>query len=204
MNYWDFMRNGGEPEPKIRVWDGSLVNPYNLLPHDMKPIVFIHSISCLARFTGHAAYPYTVGQHSRNLTMLVPPHLKRVALAHDFSEALFNDMASPVKRQNPDYKEAEHDCGLRIFNHFGIGPDEYMELDEFDKRIYANERDVLFAGKIGERGMGDELTKLPAPGLPHIFKETDWRKVRGDLCLLWLTLFPEFDLFTGDFIHGVS
>lgn len=201
MNYWDFMRDGPqEPAPKIRVWDGSLVNPYDVRPEDMKPLVFIHSISCLSRFTGHAAYPYTVGQHSRNLTMLVPPHLQRAALAHDFSEALFNDMASPVKRQNPEYREAEHECGIRIFNHFGISSEEYMELGRYDKSIYVNERDAMFAGKVHERGMGDDLTALNSAHLPHIFKETPWRKVRGDLCLLWLTLFPEFDLLTGEYI----
>lgn len=207
-SYWDFMRNGGSSlpktprEPKIRVFDGSLVNPYDLQPTDMKPLVFMHSISCLARFTGHGIYPYSVGQHSRNLVMLVPNHLKRAALLHDLSEALFNDMASPVKRENPDYKEAEHECGIRIFNHFGVGSDEFMELDQYDKRLYANERNALFSGKIGERGMGDDLVPLPTGNLEHLFKETPWRKVRGDLFILWLALFPEFDMLTGEKVYG--
>ena len=73
-----------EPEPKIRVFDGTLVNPFDLKPSDMKPMVLIHSISTQNRFTGHASYPYSIGQHSRNLAMLVPAHLKRAALIHDF------------------------------------------------------------------------------------------------------------------------
>lgn len=190
------------PAPKIRVFDGSLVNPYDVKPEDMKPLTFIHSISCLTRFHGHAAYPYSVGQHSRNLTLLVPDELKRVALLHDFSEALFNDLASPVKRQNHEYKEAEHEAMIRIFNHFGVGSDEYIAFDEYDKRIYINERDALFVNKVGELGMNDDLQPLNTSQLPHIFKEVSWRKVRGDLILLWLTLLPEFDLITGDYIHG--
>lgn len=186
--------------PKIRVFDGSLVNPYKLTSTDMKPYVFIHSISTLSRFHGHAAYPYTVGQHSRNLCMLVPDHLKRAALIHDFSEALFNDLASPVKRENPEYRAAEHTCGQEIASFFGVGVTELLDLDQYDKRIYANERDVVFAGKIGERGMGDQNVPLPTNGL-NLFGETHWRKVRSDLTLLWLTYFPEFDLYTGDTIN---
>jgi len=221
MNYWQYMASAyleadrikrqaqkdeeallGKIRPKARMWDGSMVDPYDPQPWDMKPMVFIHSISCLNRFTGHAAYPYSVGQHTRNLVLVVPDRLKRAALVHDFAEAWFNDMCSPVKRQNPAYKEAEHEAGIRICNAFGVTSDEIAEFDDWDKRIYVNERDVLFSGKVNERGIGDELTALDLKHLPHVFKETNWRRVRGDLTLLWLTLFPEYDLHTGEYIDG--
>lgn len=187
-----------EPEPKIRVFDGTRVNPFDLKPSDMKPMVMIHLISTQNRFTGHAAYPYSIGQHSRNLAMLVPAHLKRAALIRDFSEAFFNDLTAPVKRVSPAYKEAEHEATIRIFNHFGVTSAEYTELGQWDKAIYVNERDALFAGKIGERGQGDQYTALDTSRIPLAFNETDWRGIRDGLILLWLALFPDFDLFTGE------
>lgn len=207
--YWEFMRDGEDCATrqsdtrcrKIRVFDGTLVDPYNLTETDMKPVVFIHALSCINRFTGHAIHPYTVGQHTRNLALLVPEHLKRVALVHDFSEALFNDMASPIKQQNPGYRAAEHVVTQQVFSYFGIKFSEHEEFDEYDKRIYINERDALFTGKVDELGMGDARVALDTSRLPQAFAETDWRKIRNDLMLLWLVLFPEFDILTGQRVN---
>lgn len=183
---------------KIRVFDGTLVDPYDLKPSDMKPIVFMHSISCLARYTGHAAYPYSVGQHSRNLCWVVPPWLKRAAIVHDFSEAFFNDLASPVKHEHQDYRAAEHACSDKIAAAFDVSKEELDALDPYDKSIYINERDALFAGKLKERGRGDGNLGLDMSAFPDAFREELWRDVRGDLFSLWMDHFPDFDIETGE------
>ena len=182
---------------RIRAFDGTLTNPFDLQASDMKPIVMIHSISTLNRFHGHACFPYSVGQHTRNLVMLVPNSLKRAAMVHDFSEAFFNDLASPVKRVVCEYKEAEHEACIRIGNHFGVSQEEFLELDKWDKGIYANERDALFYGKLHEAAEGDNTIPLDTSKLPMAFKETAWRDIRDGLIILWFALFPEYDLFTG-------
>lgn len=171
----------------IRTSDGRLVDPFNPKPEDIVPKVFIHSISQINRYTGHVKHPYSVGQHTRNLVYIVPRHLRRAALIHDWSEAWFNDLASPVKRECPEYREAEHNATHFIAEHMGVSMEELEEFDPWDKRIYINERDAGFdyrkdfddEGRIGITNMG-----------PWYFAETYWQDIRFDLANEFNWLFP--------------
>ncbi|QWY83414.1 hypothetical protein [Rhizobium phage RHph_X3_9] len=170
----------------IRVADGYLTDPYNLRPEDLKLDVLVHSISTLSRFTGHAKYPYSVGQHSINLADFVWRYTLdhsqyRAAVMHDLSEGWFNDMASPVKKENPDYRLAEKKAGTFIAGMLGVREYELNTIDQYDKRIYVNERDALFYA-VHDTGMGDNLTALPTKYLkPDAFRERNWRDVREEL-----------------------
>ena len=172
----------------IRTSDGRLVDPFNPKPEDIIPKVFIHSISQINRYTGHVKHPYSVGQHTRNLVYTVPKHLRRAALVHDWAEAWFNDVASPVKAECEDYKQAEHAAMVFIAEHMGVSKGELSELDPWDKSIYINERDAGF-DYIRNLGMGDDRKGIPDMG-PWYFAETYWQDIRFDLANEFNWLFP--------------
>jgi hypothetical protein len=187
---------------KIRVADGTLVDPYAPTVADVKLDVFAHSLAQLARFTGHAKFPFSVGQHTINLcdTMgriftnrqtTTRYHVKRAALSHDMSEVWFNDLSSPVKKENPDYREAEHQAGLFIAHVLKVPTDALMLLDPYDKRMYKNERTALFPVIDGE-GMGDNYIPISDDYIgSHAFIEMNWRSVRASLWSHYEYYFPE-------------
>lgn len=165
---------------RIRTNDGRLVDLLNITKEDVIPEVLIHSICLLNRFTGHTRYPYSVGQHTLNLVNYVPDHLKMAAMIHDWQEAWFNDLASPLKRELPAYKSHEKLAGVVVASVMQVSPDHLEELDFYDKSIYANERDALF-DHIDERGMGDERYRLGDPYGVLCFDELPWRIVKMQL-----------------------
>jgi len=173
---------------KIRMHSGRLVDPFNLTPEDIVPETFIHHLCLINRFHGATKYPYSVAQHSMNLAYLVPSHLVKAAVIHDFSEAVFNDLASPVKYEFPDYSYEERQAGYFIADVLGVKQKLLEDLKQYDLRIYINERDALF-DNIDEIGMGDEQQPLYVPpGLSDLFNETPWRKVKQDFLELWDTV----------------
>ncbi len=177
-------------DPRIRIGSGRLVDPYNLCPEDIVPYYMMRALSHICRFTGHSKYPYTVGQHTLVLAHHVPKHLVRAAIIHDWQEAFFNDMASPVKNR-PDmsgYKKAEKQAGDYIAKLFNVTEPYLDELDEYDKRLYADERDNLFEF-IYEPGRGDDLVPLDVH--PIHFRYRDSRRVHEDLCALFVKHFKE-------------
>jgi hypothetical protein len=188
---------------KIRVADGTLVDPYNPTVADVKLDVFAHSLAQLNRFTGHAKFPYSVGQHTLNLRIAmcrlfkdrrsgVSVPMQQAALAHDMSEVWFNDLASPVKRENPDYKAAEHKAGVFIMHNLSVPGIMLDNLDKYDKAIYKNERNALFPIILGT-GLGDHLKPLEAEWLPgNAFEERGWREIRTTLWYEYTEFFPAY------------
>ena len=176
----------------IRTSDGFLVDPFKPLVSDVKPRVHMHSISTINRFTGHACHPYSVGQHTLNLIRVVPKHLRRAALVHDWSESWFNDLASPVKADIPQYKASEHQASRFIAFWMHVPFAELDELDQYDKAIYIDERNALFPIR-HDTGMGDDRTGLDMDA--RHFAETYWRDIREALFEQFRNLFPEYGEF---------
>jgi hypothetical protein len=173
---------------RIRLYDGRLVDPFMLQPEDVVDEVFLHSISLINRYTGATLYPYSVGQHSLILANHVPEHLVRAAFIHDWAEALFNDIASPVKHQFQNYIDAEEEALQVIFEAKGVDWSLMEELSPFDKRIYKDEREVLFKDiHSATAGMNDRRVPLGIDS--HFFRERAWRDVREDLFKLNRELF---------------
>lgn len=175
---------------KIRTGSGRLVDPFNIVRGDIQPYYVLRALSHINRFTGHGKWPYSVGQHTLILVEHVPAHLKRAALVHDWQESLFNDLASPIKN-NPElyaYKRAEHVAGETIAQWMDVPLGHLAELDGYDKRLYADERDALFE-TIDDLGRGDNLVPLGVH--PLWFQERPWGDVFDDLLLKYEQLFPE-------------
>lgn len=64
-----------------------------------------HSLAQINRFTGHAARPYSVAEHSLLVLDIAERHLRLdvhgqlVALLHDAHEAYTNDLSTPAKHE---------------------------------------------------------------------------------------------------------
>ncbi len=181
----------------IRTFTHRMVDPYHLNLEDVDPVDCIHAICLLNRFTGHSIRPYSVGEHTLNLYQAVPSHLKKAALIHDWSEAYFNDIASPVKKQMLNYKRHEEEAQRIIFQKMGVDYKFSDELHDFDKRICANEMLQLF-----EPAFKHYLE--PLPGVVIQKRDRDWRELRQHLAFIALREFDdikpaEFDGFKQKF-----
>jgi hypothetical protein len=118
---------------------------------------------------------------------------------HDWSEAWFNDLASPVKAEFPEYRKAEKKAAKFIYKVMNVCPEDLRAFDEYDKRIYCNERNCVFE-KIGERGMGDDRSGLPQ-ARKWMFAEQDWRTSRINLWKDFMEHFPEWFHKAGGMYH---
>lgn len=163
---------------KIRTSDGRLVDPFDIQEDDIRPWVIVPALAKVNRFTGQSAWPYSVAQHTFNLYNAVPAHLRRVALVHDFAESWFNDLASPIKRECGSYKLAEIKAMVAVFEYYGISEQIHDEFDEYDKRIYKDERNALFP-IIEELGMGDQYEPLGID--PKLISEIRWQEAERNL-----------------------
>lgn len=156
----------------IRVNSGHLVDPFKFEREDVEKINFPKALAQINRFTGQGDYPYSVAQHSSNLVYGVPTPLKQAAAIHDFSEALFNDMASPVKMQMPQYRAAEERAQAVIFDHYNVHLSDLDDLKDFDRRICTNEKLSLFSNAPIGHGLGDQLEPLDVH--PFLFSSISW------------------------------
>lgn len=182
---------------RIRTGSGRLVDPFNITPDDIEPYFMLRALCHINRFTGHGQWPYSVGQHTLVLSHEVPVHLRRAAIIHDWVEVWFNDMASPVKHHPTmqEYRKKEKIAAVKIALVMGVSQDELSEFDEYDKRIYIDERDVMHK-RIDEQGYGDDRKALGVN--PFAFRERPWRVVFTNLRRQYAQYFPERPLIGAD------
>lgn len=177
----------------IRTFTHRMVDPFRLEVTDIDPVDCIHSISLLNRFTGHSLRPYSVGEHTLNLYHAVPDHLQKAALIHDWSEAYFNDIASPVKKTMLNYKRHEEEAQRVIFKRMGVDFALTEELHSYDKRICASEMLHLF-----DPPFKHFLAPLPDVCISPV--DMNWKSIRRSLAnvaeaefgLRWVDVFARF------------
>lgn len=113
----------------IRTFSGLYVNPLAMRPEDIRIEDIAHHLSNLCRYTGACPENYNVAQHSvlvswRLETYGVSRELQLAGLLHDAAEYVFNDLASPVKKdpRMKWYRDLEHETTKMIFRVFGLAP----------------------------------------------------------------------------------
>jgi uncharacterized protein len=96
----------------IQIYSGKHFYILDPRAEDMDVESIAHSLSNLARFTGHGERFYSVAEHAiycakiaRKLGFNALWQL--YCLHHDDSECVMNDLARPVKQNIPQYKEIE-------------------------------------------------------------------------------------------------
>ncbi|KRR22176.1 hypothetical protein CQ13_30055 [Bradyrhizobium retamae] len=176
------------------MYDGRMVDVLNLQPEDVRPHNFIHSICNLNRYTGHLPFPISVGLHSLRMAERVPPHLRQAALIHDWSEACFNDIASPIKATLGNYKKHEKAAGRVIFDAMHVPYELLAEIKQYDVKIRQDERIATWGY---ENWKSDKWTHDgDAQPIGITFVEQHWRDVRAEYTDYFVRYFPEQDLIT--------
>lgn len=121
----DVPREQQDRNGKIRCHpSGRYVNPLDLKPEDVDIRDIAHHLSNICRYTGACPNHYSVAQHSVLVSDALPPELKLAGLLHDAAEYVFNDIASPVKRdpRMQWYRDLEHTAAEMIFRVYGVDP----------------------------------------------------------------------------------
>ena len=111
-------------------------------PEDVCIEDIAHALSHICRFGGHCKTFYSVAQHSVLVSKHVPAGLALEGLLHDATEAYVGDMIRPLKRQMPEYVEAENAWHEAIIARFGL-LDGGRDVKLVDSRALMFEREVL-------------------------------------------------------------
>lgn len=116
---------------------------------DLRDIV--HSLSLINRFNGHIVQPYSVAQHLIGCVQLAvrlgcSEEIQKEVLIHDFSEAYYQDVMSPIKDMlGIHYKQYEMKC-QRVINTLLLKRDNFKHAQEvkyIDRQmLIAEARDV--------------------------------------------------------------
>ncbi len=84
----------------IQTFTGRAFDLSNPMPQMVDVEDIAHALAQINRYTGHAAWPYSVAQHSIMVAEIVAataPGLALGALLHDAGEAYTGDLSSPFK-----------------------------------------------------------------------------------------------------------
>lgn len=110
-----------------------------------------HSLARLCRWVGHVdCEHYSVAEHSIIMSDYALGNTEEdryavalAALLHDAAEAYTNDIPRPYKMLFPELKAYENFLTKAIFEAFGLPWNYYAVVKEYDKRIMANESNLV-------------------------------------------------------------
>ncbi|MFH0901695.1 MAG: hypothetical protein V2A73_13790 [Pseudomonadota bacterium] len=131
----------------IQTYSGLRFNPLNPRIEDVKPIDIVTALGRAPRFAGHLAIAYPVASHAVMVSYEIEPELALYGLHHNDTEAYLVDVPRPVKRQLPEYMEAEKRLSAMIYEALGLEElDRYEqeELDRADNAVLRWEAENLF------------------------------------------------------------
>ncbi len=111
----------------IRTFKGLYIDVFNPDPATIDIEDIAHALSQVCRFAGHTPKFYSVAQHCTECVTQMRLKLgnpsKKILLTmlmHDAAEAYIGDMARPIKRRLPQYKQAELILEAVIGEKFGL------------------------------------------------------------------------------------
>lgn len=119
----------------IETFTGKFINCGDPHQEDICIEDIAHGLSMECRFGRQLPKFYSVAQHSILTAGLVSKEHKLAALLHDASEAYIGDMASPTKKQLPDYKKMEATLMKAIAKKFGFEYPLHKEIKEADLEL---------------------------------------------------------------------
>lgn len=135
----------------IQVNSGKRFYVLDPRPEDVSVQDIAHSLSNLCRFTGHGERFYSVGEHSihcariaRKLGLTTLQQL--LALGHDASEIIMNDLARPVKQNIPQYQEIEDNIMGVMWQAMGLPKptkEDYQIVKMLDNTLLLHELQQL-------------------------------------------------------------
>lgn len=129
----------------IQTYTGEAFWPLDPHPDEVNIIDIAHALSNLCRYGGHTLKFYSVAQHSYYVSKEVPPEHALCGLLHDATEAYLVDVPSPIKPYLSGYKDMENGLWKIIAEAFYLSPEIPDIVQEVDRRIVVDERNVLMA-----------------------------------------------------------
>jgi uncharacterized protein len=167
---------------------------------DVRIVDIAHALATLNRYTGHAAWPYSIAQHSimvAEIVVCTRPELGLAALLHDAAEAYTNDLSSPLKAlmrldPSPDvarawssFDEIAGRVDRAITKRFlaapgspGVLPADHRAIKHADLVALATEKRDLF-GPAPQAGWGDATGfEMPEP-LDRACERWPWEKAKA-------------------------
>lgn len=127
----------------IRTFTGQYVNVFDPKPETIVIEDIAHALSQTCRFGGHTYIPYSVAQHSIEVSKLLPEAMQLTGLMHDATEAYMCDLPRPIKRHFPEYKEVEERLMQVIADKFKLTYPFPAELKKADKVMLEKEHDLI-------------------------------------------------------------
>lgn len=163
--------------------------PLDPRPEDIDVRDIAHALALQCRFAGHCARPYSVGEHSVRVSLVVEAGLVKqypkahaqnrrgalAALLHDASEAYCVDVPRPLKPYLTGYKDIERlvtDAVERWAN-LPAGACEEWNIKHADEVLLATEaRDLMCAPPAS--------WDLRADPLPEIIEPWGWERAEAE------------------------
>lgn len=147
------------PDHWIVTSTGETYNSWEPLPENVNIYDIAWPLANIVRYGGHLDQPYTVGQHSIQVSRIVsdsPETLDEVWMAqqglfHDAHEAYIGDLVTPVF-SHPKIVDIVEDLRTRndraIFTHFGIPMEIYQAVTDADRWLLLHEIRVLYTRRM--------------------------------------------------------
>lgn len=119
--------------------------PLDPRPEEIQIEDIAWALAMQCRYAGHVLKRYSVAEHSVMVSCAVPPRHALWGLLHDATEAYLVDLPRPVKRNMPDYREAEDRLGQVIAERFNLRWPMPPEVKQVDAGMLLVERSQLLA-----------------------------------------------------------
>lgn len=120
---------------------GRFIQPFNPECKDLDLEVVALALSRIMRFFGQTRL--SVAQHSVNMARvfihLGEHEYAKQALLHEVAEAFMGDLASPLKKAFPMFKEIEESLIKKTFSCYGLSYPMAEQVHALDKAIMINE-----------------------------------------------------------------
>lgn len=146
----------------VLTYSGLKFYPLDPKPEQVCIEDIAHALSMLNRFTCHSLIPFSVAQHAIEVMKIVrsqgyDPYWCLIALHHDSSEYIANDISTPIKKQLPEYKQIEERIQDVIYQAFGLPiPDK----DDY-KKIIKNADNIMVINEMKKLMRHPDLFDYP-------------------------------------------
>lgn len=120
---------------------GRFIQPFNPECKDIDLEVVALALSRIMRFFGQTRL--SVAQHSVNMARIFihlgENEFAKQALLHEIAEAFMGDLASPLKKAFPIFKQIEESLIKKTFDCYGLSYPMAKSVHDLDKSIMINE-----------------------------------------------------------------
>jgi len=155
-------------ETMMQTFTGRVIDLTDFCEEDVRMPDIAHALSIINRFTGHSKCPYSVAQHSVMVSKIVPHEHAVWGLLHDASEAYLGDVATPLKRILPEYRELEEHIQRTIARKYGLCWPMPKEVKAADMRaLMAEKRELLTV----DHDWGIDVEPAAGPILPYCWQQ---------------------------------